>query len=326
MSPGTMSLFRTLAWVQSWVDIWGSHPRVTLIDLGGRRNPLEMVYLLDHRIKGIIPVTSLVVVGNGFADFNLPRAEYNNLDSLLLLAGGREQLFKELIRLPWNQWALTDLSPGVIDESFSALSEKFGAKVIAPKVEVSYRIKSDEISRYKAQLSSSVRAKYFNRKSKLSEYGCIELLELSSTQDFFQLLNEFHRLRWGRPCYSPQSMEFLSLFIERIRGEGGRPIMQLLQVAGETVSVLFDVVWNGVRYNFQSGYFENKFPQIALGSLHFGIAIEQALANGLAYDLLAGTGKNSNYKQKIATDEINMISTVLARGWLKRLYWAYGKK
>ncbi len=218
------------------------------------------------------------------------------------------------------------LCPGVIDESFSALSKKFGAKLIAPKIEISYRIQSDEFSRYKAQLSSSARTKYFNRKSKLSEYGRIELIELTSTQDFFQVLNEFHRLRWGRPCYSPQSMDFLALFVERIRGEGGQPILQLLQVAGETVSVLFDVVWDGVRYNFQSGYFEKKFPQIALGSLHFGIAIEQALAAGLAYDLLAGTGKNVNYKQKIATDEITMISTVLARGWLKRLYWAYGKK
>ncbi len=321
-----MSLFRTLAWVQSWVDVWGAHPRVKLVDLGGRCNPLEMVYLLNHRLKGVVPVTSLVLAGNGYADFNLPRAEYNNLDSLLLLAGGKELLIKELIKLPWNQWALTDFSSNVVDESFSVLSEKYGAKVIEPRIEVSYRIKLDGSANYKAQLSSSVRAKYFNRKSKLSEHGCIELIELSSTRDFFQILNEFHRLRWGRPCYSAQSMEFLALFVERLRVEGGRPIMQLLQVAGETVSVLFDVVWNGVRYNFQSGYFEKKFPQIALGSLHLGIAIEQALDAGLTYDLLAGTGKNVNYKQKIATDEINMISTVLARGWLKRLYWAYGKK
>ena len=101
--------------------------------------------------------------------------------------------------------------------------------------------------------------------------------------------------------------------------------MQSLQIAGETVSVLFDLVWNGVRYNIQSGFLEGRFPQLALGSIHLGFAIEQALNDALVYDLLVGQGKNTNYKQQIATENTSMSSVIAVRGWLKSLYRIYGK-
>lgn len=66
------SFFRTRAWVQSWLDIWGKNPQLTLIDVGGRSDPLEMLYLINHKIKGIIPAKSLAVAGYGFADFCPP--------------------------------------------------------------------------------------------------------------------------------------------------------------------------------------------------------------------------------------------------------------
>ena len=320
------SPFRTRAWVQSWVDVWGNHPRIKLIDLGGRRDPLEMVYTINHKLKGIIPVKSLVIAGNGFADFDPPRAEYNDLESLVQLAGGMDCLLKELTRLSWNQWALTDFhNNDSFNELVATLSIANGLASTKTKLEMAYRISSSDINSYKKQLSASTRAKYFNRRAKLAEHGIIEVTELTSAQDLFNLLNHFHQMRWGRPCYSAQSMTFFRLFLERIRCEGGVPMMQSLQIAGETVSVLFDLVWNGVRYNIQSGFLEGRFPQLALGSIHLGFAIEQALNDALVYDLLVGQGKNTNYKQQIATENTYMSSVIAVRGWLKSLYRIYGK-
>jgi len=323
--PASNSLFRTRAWVESWVEVWGSSPRIKLIDLGGRGDALEMMYLINHRLKGIIPVTSLVSAGYGHADFDTPRGEYNNLDSFIQLYGGIEILVKELSRLRWNQWVLTDFCGGLDLEQALTVSACQGLQRVANKSEAAYRINSPDVGSYKKQLSQSVRAKYFNRRAKLAELGKLELNEITSSSDCFNILNQFHQLRWGRPCYSTQSMEFFSLFNDRIRLEGGAPVMQLMQIDGETVSVLFDIVWRGVRYNLQSGYAEGRYGQLALGSLHLGFAIQQALESGRSYDLLAGTGKNSNYKEKIATESISLSTYCLAQGWLKGLYKIYGK-
>ena len=320
------SPFRTRAWVQSWVDVWGNHPRIKLIDLGGRRDPLEMVYTINHKLKGIIPVKSLVIAGNGFADFDPPRAEYNDLESLILLAGDMESLIMELAKYSWNQFVLTDFGS---DYDFKVilnnLTNSYNFHITKFRSEMAYRINPINFGTYKKQLGSSTRAKYFNRRDRLANYGSLEITELSSSQEFFEVLNHFHQLRWGRPCYSSQSMNFFSLFNEGIRDEGGAPIMQALRVNGEIISVLFDIVWRGTRYNLQSGYIEGRYGQLALGSLHLGIAIEQALSAGQGYDFLAGNGKHSNYKEKISTEVIAMETYCVAQGWLKHLYRIHGR-
>lgn len=320
------SLFRTLAWVQSWVDIWGANPRITLLDLGGRSNPLEMMYLIDHKLKGVIPVKSLVIAGYGFADFDPPRAEYNDLDGLLQMAGGLDPLMKELSSFSWNQWVLTDFCAGDdLDCKLKHIVNAHGLHAVKAKSENAYQIAPLSFDHYKRQLSASTRAKYFNRRARLAEHGSVELIEITSPQDFFKTLNQFHLKRWGRPCYSLQSMEFFTLFIERIRLEGGNPIMQYIQVAGEIVSVLFDIIWQGMRYNLQSGYFEGRYGNLALGSLHFGFAIEQALTSNYGYDFLAGSGMHANYKESISTEFKTLETYYLAQGWLKKLYQIYGK-
>lgn len=317
------SFFRTRAWVQSWLDTWGKDPRIELIDIGGRDDPLEKMYLINHKIKGILPVRSLVLAGCGFADFYPPRAEYNNIDLLIQLAGGVKPLMRDLCKLQWNQLGLSDFcehdSTQIIDQISQPLY------IVRTNCDLAYRIEPTDIESYKAQLSASTRAKYFNRRQKLSNYGSLEFYDFDKPGEFFSILNEFHIQRWGRPCYSRQTENFLRLFIDRFREEGGQILMQAMQINGEIVSVLFDLVWENFRYNLQSGYDEGRFGQLALGSLHLGFAIETALKNNQGYDFLAGNGKQTNYKQKIATKTVPMDSFCLARGWLKHLYKLYGK-
>ncbi|PUA27573.1 MAG: hypothetical protein B0W54_13490 [Cellvibrio sp. 79] len=285
-----------------------------------------MMYLIRHPLKGVLPIRSLVIAGYGHANFNPPRGEYNNLNSFLQLFGGMDALVKEISRFSWSQWVLTDFcAEHDFEQALAVLSGVQGFTVVVSKSEAAYRIGATNFESYKKQLSSSIRAKYFNRRTKLVEQGKLELNELTSSADCFGILNQFHQLRWGRPCYSPQSMDFFSLFVDRIRSEGGTPVMQLMQVDGEIVSVLFDIVWQGVRYNLQSGYAEGRYGQLALGSLHLGFAIQHALENGQGYDLLAGMGKHSNYKEKIATESTSLKTYCLAQGWLKGLYKIYGK-
>jgi hypothetical protein len=309
------SVFRTEAWVQAWIDTWGQHPAIRLIDLGGSHHPLEHVYLIKHRLKKILPINTLCLAGVGFGAMSTPRAEYNDISSLLEMAGSVNELQKLLRPLGWQQFVITD-----IDTTTSAISEIEQLvdgtrwRIHTERSELAYSIRQTNFEDYLKNLGANTRLTYFNRRERLAQHGEIAF-EDYAVQDapiFFKYLNQFHLKRWGTPCYSPDSQAFMQNFIARLTAIGGKAGMQAMTVNGETVSVLFDVIWGQTRYNFQSGYAENKFPKIALGSLHFGYAIQSALTQSKDYDFMAGVGKCSNYKDKIATSKTPITSLAIS--------------
>lgn len=302
--PEHQSIFRTEAWVQAWIDTWGKDPRIQLIDLGGRKKPLEHVYITKYRLKKIFPVDTLCLAGTGFGAISTPRAEYNNINPLIAMAGGKSELIRLLSSLNWQQFVIPD-----IDTTTSAIIELHELvnnsrwRIQTEKTELAYTIFSGSFEAYTEKLGANTRRTYFNRRERLAYEGEISLtdFELREASVFFRYLNQFHILRWGVPCYSKESQDFIKNFAERLTAAGGELIMQGLNVNGEPVSVLLDVIWDNTRYNLQSGYIENRFKKIALGSLHLGYAIQAALERRQRYDFLAGEGKHSNYKARIAT-------------------------
>jgi len=320
------SVFRTHAWVQAWLDMWGKTPGVTFIDLGGRGNVLDYVYTERRRLKKIIPFTSLHLAGVGGLRISSPRAEYNNLNELISIYGDAKQLARHLKILGWHQFKMMDVvSSSVCWGQLQDISEVLAGYLRIEKVEPAYQVSASDFSSYKESLGSNTRLKYFNRRVRLAEYGSIEFkrYDISHALIFFGLLNDFHVRRWGQPCYSMQSQLFMVNFQERLVQEGGSAIMEAMLVNGEIVSVIYDIVYAGKRYNFQSGFSENRFEKIALGSIHLGYAIEEALSTKLIYDFMAGTGKIENYKANIA-NQITTLGTVsVYREPLKYLFHGF---
>lgn len=324
----TNSVFRTEAWVQAWIDTWGGDSRIELIDLGGAKKPLEILYRTRCKLKKILPVDTLALAGVGVDSYHTPRSEYNNMDSIVAATGGLAEFAHALGRIKWAQFSVSDISEGSHSaRQLDNLEAEKGWRISLLKSEQAYSIEANQFDQYLASLGANTRATYFNRRTRLAEHGAIELCDIdtSNAHRFFEILNQFHVLRWSVPCYSNLSMAFLSNFIERLQGQGGRVILQLLKVSGQTVSALFDIEFSGVRYNLQSGYLESKLHKIALGSIHFGYAIEAAIADGLIYDFMAGMGKHSNYKERVANRTVLLNSYMVTRGPLKTLYRLYGK-
>ena len=85
--------------------------------------------------------------------------------------------------------------------------------------------------------------------------------------------------------------------------------MQAMLLDGKPISVLYDVICKGRRYNLQSGFAEHTLQGLSPGALHMGYAIEAAIKSGQEYDFLAGCGKNQNYKANIANRQA-IIKTV----------------
>jgi hypothetical protein len=320
------SVFRTDAWVQAWLDTWGKESHICLIDLGGRKNSLEYLYTEKKLLRKIVPVTQLNLAGVGGALISSPRSEYNHINSLIDLCGSVFELAQELKKNSWQEFFMRDVLQA--DESMHLLQElsaSLGTYYFLKKAEPAYQVDTVNFNQYVSALGANTRLKYFNRRKNLQAVGSVErkLYTTSAAKEFFLQLNKFHVLRWGRPCYSADSQSFMINFQERLQADGGEIIMEQLSVNGEVVSVIYDVIWMGRRYNFQSGYLENRFPKIALGAIHFGYAIESAVENNQVYDFMAGEGKNSNYKENIANKSITMNSFSLFRHHVKLIRKCY---
>ncbi|UTA47373.1 GNAT family N-acetyltransferase [Simiduia sp. 21SJ11W-1] len=312
------SPFRTVAWASAWLETYGQQPGVKIYDIGGRGHPLEMVYTAPRRLKKVLPVQCLALVGCGSSALASPRSEYNSL----IIANevvGPEELLKQTAGIAWNMLELTDLDVRLYPPEM--LSE--GSRTI--HYEKTYAVAATNFAKYKASLSKSTRVRYFNKRDRLLDGGNCEFISypLCDLSSFIAQLNSFHLARWGRPCYSGLSIQMITKFLHRFVAEGGAVNLSVLNVNARAVSVLFDIEYKGVRYNIQSGYKEDFHPQIKLGSVHLGWGIEEALSKSLAYDCLAGEGREANYKASLANTSAELAHARLFKGWIARMAPAY---
>ncbi|WP_172962324.1 GNAT family N-acetyltransferase [Hydrocarboniclastica marina] len=186
---------------------------------------------------------------------------------------------------------------------------------------------SKSFEEYLATLGSGTRLKLFNRRKVLAQLGRVALENYwpGQTDRFFELLNGFHEQRWGAPCFNATSLKFHKAFLQAVDEEGGRPDLSVLTVEGIPTSVVYNVVYQSCSYNLQSGYVENFHKKVALGVLHLGFCLEQAFADETVerFDLLAGSGKKTDYKKHLATDEEELVSLMVVRsGFHRALYRA----
>lgn len=310
------SLFRTRSWVQSWIDVWGRDASLTLVDLGGSGHPLEHVYLTRTRLKGLIPARTLCLAGTGFGPVSTPRSEYNTMDALVESAGGPLPLLSELKRLNWSQWCMPDLVEGSdCERQLATISRSAHWPIHRESTELAYAATACHFPDYKSSLSGNTRRVYFNQRGKLSGYGGTEREDWAPDRldPFIDLLNDFHRSRWGTPCFSDPSRRFFHRLFERLPDEGGIPRLEVMRLDGKPVSVLMDIDWRGTRHNIQSGFSESAVPGVSLGALHMGYAIEAALSQGHCYDFLAGRGKSRNYKASVANRTTRLKTLILQK-------------
>lgn len=312
----TESFFRSPAWVQAWLDVYGKDPRISLIDTGGAGNPLDYFYRLRSPLTRWFSVSTLALVGTAVAPLSAPRSEYNYPNRQTEPA----DLLARLKDESWSQIILRDLTiEAAKDIEWAAFN--LGWRVHRRPSEPTYYIAAANPAAYKASLSQSTRSRYFLRRQRLAAAGEIEFVHYPrrKAEDFFDLLDGFHRVRWGQICYSPESRQFLENFMARLEDADGKVVMQAMQINGRVVSVIFDIVYQDRRYNLQSGFDPSFMRGVAPGALHMGYAIEAAISAGQEYDLLAGHGKNHNYKVAIANRQSSIQTLIIQKPYVAML-------
>lgn len=172
---------------------------------------------------------------------------------------------------------------------------------------------SRDIHEYKASLGAQTRLKAFNRLHYLehqypgARWEVVSITE-EGLENFFATLNSLHVLRWDKPCFDEYAQSFHKRIIAS--GEAIVPFLHQLCINGEVVSVSYNLICKGKMYNIQSGYLQNFDKKLSLGTLHFGkllqICFESPEIKSL--DFLAGSGKNTDYKNHFNGAHIHFVT------------------
>lgn len=323
-----MSLFQTDAWQSAWWDTWGVENGLKLARSWG--DGKSGIYTSTYRLKGFLPVRSIELVGSSYRKIRSTRTEYNTFSTASdSPADAIGQLEKLMDKDPWGEAIFNDLradSREVAELLALARNNQWLVRVAA--TDTAWKIRTDDsFGDYLKARGRNTRLRLYNRRSVLESLGSISQENVyDSDQDprvFFGYLNDFHKRRWGKPVYGEKALAFNTALLKRVVSEGGEPQLLALKSDGKLISVLYNVKYQGCVYNLQSGFEENFHPKLAIGTLHLGYAIERAFQEEgtQSFDMLAGSGKNENYKQRLATESEPLVSLMLIKNpVLKLLY------
>lgn len=163
---------------------------------------------------------------------------------------------------------------------------------------------------YLAGLSGNARRSLFNQRRKLAEKGEVRVDPVPPGEHLAALreMNRLHALRWNSAALSKETLSVHEELIARWSDRGNIQ-MSIIKIDGKAVSILYDVRQGATQYNIQMGFDPNFDSSISLGLLHLGYAMEQAAHDGVRiYDYLAGTGRSTDYKRRIATRTAAVVS------------------
>ena len=189
-----------------------------------------------------------------------------------------------------------------------------------------YLITDGDFQSYTKALGKSTRLKLLNRRAMLEKLGEIsfEKNQNKTIEENFELLNNLHSQRWGKPIFTNKRLAF-NIEVANLLSEKNYVNFSILSLNQEPISIQYNYLINNHNYNIQAGFNENFHKKISLGFLHFGYEIESCFQQPTTcYDFLAGEGKNTQYKERLTQTNYNIVDLQIVRQpLLKLLYKSY---
>jgi GNAT superfamily N-acetyltransferase len=325
-------LFMSWAWQFSWWDTWGECLGLQLYLLVARRGDrlvgIAPLYLDRVVFAGRLPVNRLQFIGNAFRRRGTVRTEYMEFISERESADEVCKAFANHIAASsrWDEIVLCDvLRATPTSRAMQAAGKRKGWLVFVRLMDRGVRVvTTGNFKDYLAGLGKHTRMKLFNRRKYLDSLGRVEMghAESDTLDDFFSILNRFHRERWGKDCFGGESLHFHKQFLQRHVNDSGYDFNRI-SVDGRPISIIYNVRAADTVFNLQSGFDAHFDSKLSPGMLHMGMAIEEAFSDSevKAFDLLAGRGKNQFYKSHFNGETVEFITLQLVRRRLLKLIY-----
>lgn len=178
------------------------------------------------------------------------------------------------------------------------------------------------VDAWRSSLSSNVRRRTIAQRNRLVD-ARLEPIARSSFRTFVDELNTLHLVRWDKPVYSTQRIEFWEGLLDDLPANS--LVASTLNDGDTRISLLLNLRLDGREYNLQSAFNADATQKLSAGYLHLGFAIELATRDGMRYfDMLGGNGKYRAYKADLGSPETLLTSLQLLRSpKIKLLYNAW---
>jgi len=225
----------------------------------------------------------------------------------------------------WNELILSDLKKDS-DTYKLVIKEKLLLKCHYRRAEeyASFYIDTtDSFDSYLKQLGKNTRLRLFNRRKNLEKLGkaVFTVNQNDNISRQFERLNQLHAQRWGSPVFTGVRLHFNET-LAKLMAEKDALSFSTITFDNKPVSIQYNYVINNHKYNIQAGFDESFHKKIALGYLHFGYEIEHASHNAItSYDLLAGGGKNTSYKEHLTKRNVQIINLQIIRNPIVKLLY-----
>jgi CelD/BcsL family acetyltransferase involved in cellulose biosynthesis len=272
--------------------------------------------------SGLVPASSVQLIGVSWRDPGPMISEY--LD-VVAVAGESDAVRRACVQIllqerAWSEWVIGFTAAGrQWCEAFSWLDSAQQQYVRELDPVVSYQADlSNGFAAYLRALGQSTRRSVWGLRRRLAEQGKVtfELLAPEQIDGGFSDLNRLHQLRWQRPAFTGAGLEFHTRVAQRLASRGELAVSRLC-VAGEVVSVLYDIRKGARQYNVNLGFNPAFNSKLSLGLVHLGYAMEAAADRQVGiYDFLAGSGQRSDYKRHLSQSSRTLSCVQVLRGYL----------
>jgi hypothetical protein len=334
MASDADRIFMSWAWLYSWWEVWSDEYDLQLLLLGvyeessGQLVGLAPLYRHEFRSIAGIKFRRLHFIGNAWRVGPSVRTEYVGL---IAFSGCELEVARvvsaSLKELEWDELVIPDSFERTAGEFGEALVESGRIQALIRSQSTGIRIDtSEDYADWRDRLGSNTRLKAINRQTffEIQLQGIYRDFEPGSEgyMEFFDRLNYFHQQRWGKVCFDEKAVDFHLKLLKRLDSDQSPRLTELV-CENAVVSVLYDLKAGDRVYNLQSGYSEAFHKKLSLGTLHLGYAITRAFNERSInhYDLLAGHGKNSFYKEKFCGDYVTFTTIEFIRSpFLKLAY------
>ena len=322
----TMSAAWLLTWWRVFGPLGGRQLRAATFREGGRLIGLAPLLIRRQLYRGHLPFRRLELLGTGENPEDEICSDYSNV---IAERGKGDRVYNALVqalaRGQFGNWdeLIVPMADGA-QETYKMLIGCFkGAGFLTKSQIVSaapYITLPRSWDEYLGSLSSDNR--YYVRRS-IRDFRAwagddIELKCASTAEELEQgkrILMDLHQERWrsrGQPGVftSPRFRQFHDRVLPQFLTEGALELLWL-EVRGEPVAALYNIIWNGKVYSYQSGRRLNLPRGLRPGVVVHAMAIQRAIRMGLReYDFLAGV---SRFKRTLALESRPLVHVRVAR-------------
>jgi CelD/BcsL family acetyltransferase involved in cellulose biosynthesis len=317
-------LFLSWDWLTLWWQRFGDAllavPAVLAFYRKGDLVGLVPLYRRRVVRSGFLPANSVQLMGVSWRDPGPLISEY--LD--VIAAAGEIDAVREacvsalMEEAAWTEWVIGFTLAG--PQWQEAFVRSVGARrqyVRNLDCMVSYQADLTEgFPAYLRGLGASTRRSMWGLRRRLALHGQVrfELLGPQEIDGAFRDLNRLHQLRWQQPAFTGARLAFHAGLAGRLASRGELALSRL-RVAGEVVSILYDIRKGPRQYNISMGFNPTFSRSLSLGLIHLGYAMESAAERQVTtYDFLAGRGQRSDYKRHLSQRRRELSCIQVLRG------------